>query len=263
MSDNGKIEEAFVAGSQAWPEARLTREQFREAAAAAGISDFGEWAGDFYLACAAGLGDPAAIRLVDEQFIARLPARIRRLGAAPETVADVLQVVRERLFLGSAPRIRAYNATAPLAQWIKVVAIRTAIDLHRRELAAAPPAHYHREASRAVETDAQTRVMQQEYKHEFELALRGLIDALPARDRNVLRLHLIEQVSIEKLAVMYGVHRVTLARWVWNAGEILLTGLRRHFRERFGIELGEFDSLARLVRSQLSVDLGQLLDGKR
>ena len=137
-------------------------------------------------------------------------------------MADVLQVVRERLFLGSAPRIRAYNATAPLAQWVKVVAIRTAIDLHRRELAAAPPAHYHHEATRGTETDAQTRVMQQEYKREFETALRGLIDALPTRDRTVLRLHLIEEVSLEKLAVMYGVHRVTLARWVWNAGEILL-----------------------------------------
>ena len=101
--------------------------------------------------------------------------------------------------------------------------------------------------------------MKAEYRQEFEVTLRKLLTQLEPRDQNVLRLHLVEQVSIDKIAVMYGVHRVTVGRWVWNAGEIILAALRRHFRERFGIELQEFESLARLVQSQLSLDLEQVL----
>ena len=60
----------------------------------------------------------------------------------------------------------------------------------------------------------------------------------------MLRLHLVEGMSLKAIASARGVHRVTVARWVWNAGEILLEGLRRHFSERgrvygFGAALGD------------------------
>jgi RNA polymerase sigma-70 factor (ECF subfamily) len=183
------------------------------------------------------------------------------LGSKPEAVADVLQTVRERLFAGLAPRIGAYNAAGPLEQWIKVVAIRTAIDMHRKE-AAAPRAE-----SAWLETvvraggDATALLMRAEYKSELEIAIREQVAALSARDRAVLRLHVLEGVSIEKIAISYGVHRVTVARWVWTAGEGMLDGLRQRFQERFGIVPHELDSLARLARSQLSLNLAELLAG--
>jgi hypothetical protein len=47
----------------------------------------------------------------------------------------VLQTVREHLFGGAIPGIRAYNGAGTLEQWIKVVTIRSAIDLHRTDKA--------------------------------------------------------------------------------------------------------------------------------
>ena len=42
-------------------------------------------------------------------------------------------------------------------------------------------------------------------------------------------------------------------------GETLLEGVRRHFREVFGIVPKECDSLAHLVRSQIGLDLPRIL----
>jgi RNA polymerase sigma-70 factor (ECF subfamily) len=246
-----------------WPDVMISLSRFVTLVADAGVTSDGlsQWGNDVYLACAAGAGDHAAVRVIEERFIARLPARIRRLGAASENISDVLQTVRERLFSGNLPRILAYNGAGPLEQWIKVVAIRTAIDLHRTDKAIPRAEGAWLETVAPRESDASALMMKVEYKREIECALRELVAQLSARDRAVLRLHVVEGVSIEKIAASYGVHRVTVARWVWSAGETLLDALRARFRERFGIVPGEFDSIARLARSQLSIDLTALLAG--
>jgi RNA polymerase sigma-70 factor (ECF subfamily) len=264
MPSDGEIATAHREAAQLWaPAISVPIERFGDMISGAAVSaeDLRQWGTDLYLACAAGNGSRAAVRMIEERFIARLPARIRRLGAASENVGDILQTVRERLFSGEVPRIRAYNGSGPLEQWIKVVAIRTAIDLHRSEKAIPRTEAAWLETVARPDGDASALMMKVEYKREMEAAIRELVPQLSARDRSVLRLHVVEGVSIEKIAASYGVHRVTVARWVWTAGETLMDSLRARFREKFGIVPGEFDSLARLARSQLSVDLAGLLTG--
>jgi hypothetical protein len=49
-----------------------------------------------------------------------------------------------------------------------------------------------------------------------------------------------------KIAVFYDVHRVTVVRRVWTAGETLLDELCVRFRKKLGITPREFDRMARL-----------------
>ena len=135
MPSDSDIAAAHREAGSLWPGISVSLERYGEMLRSADVAteNLRQWAGDLYLACAVGAGDRAAMRVIEERFIARLPARIRRLGAPSEKVGDVLQTVRERLFCGEVPRIRAYNGAGPLEQWIKVVAIRTAIDLHRTD----------------------------------------------------------------------------------------------------------------------------------
>lgn len=260
MLSDAQIELAFRDACNTWPAIELSRERFASHARDADASEDGlrAWPGDFLLACAAGDGNARALRVIDERYIARLPRRIRRLGSAADAIPDILQLVRARLFSGPAPRIRAYNATAPLEQWIKVIAIRTAIDVHRQEPRTIIDGAI-ADAFGYTESDAGTALMKREHKRELEGAIARLFVKLSPRDRTVLRLHVLQGMSVEKIAKAYCVHRVTVARWIWNAGEIVLDGLRRHFAEQLGIVPTEFDSLARLMRSQLSLDLGRLL----
>jgi RNA polymerase sigma-70 factor (ECF subfamily) len=263
MPSDSDIAAAHREAAQLWPDISVSLQRYGEMLRSTDVAteSLRQWAGDLYLACAAGAGDHAAVRVIEERFIARLPARIRRLGATSETVSDVLQTVRERLFSGNAPRIRAYNGAGPLEQWIKVVAIRTAIDLHRTDQSIPRIDGAWLETVAPPDNDTSALMMKVEYKRELEAALRDLVTTLSARDRAVLRLHVVEGASIEKIAAIYAVHRVTVARWVWNAGEALLEGLRARFKEKFGIVPREFDSMARLARSQLSIDLAGLLAG--
>ena len=210
-------------------------------------------AGDLALACAAASGDPDAISLVDRRYIIRLGSRLRRMGLERDEISDVLQTVRERLFTGGRPRISTFDARVPLGQWIKVIAIRAAIDRHRGE------ARLQRAGSRdtvaPVMPDPSTEIVRRRYKNELEQALRDEIDALPDRDRAVLRLHFFDGMSIEAIAAERGLHRVTVARWIWKSTDTILDGLRRRFRDQHGLRPSECDSLARALTSQVS--LGQ------
>jgi RNA polymerase sigma-70 factor (ECF subfamily) len=261
MRSDAEIEGAHLVGKTTWRDIDLTLGSF--ASMVRDLEVPGEslrtWGSDLYLACAAGEGRPRAVQTIDHQFVQRLEARIRRLGSTADTASDALQAVRERLFAGPSPRIRAYNAAGPLAQWIKVVAIRTAIDLHRAtspvQRAAVPLSSNLADAS----LDPTTAMLKRRYKAEFEQALRIHLARLSSRDRTVLRLHLIEGLSVEKIGTLYQVHRVTIARWIWTAGEALLEGVRQHFRDLFGIVAKECDSLAGLMRSEIALDLPRLL----
>jgi len=261
MPSENEIAAAHREAAKLWPDISVSLERYVEMLHSTGVAtqNLQQWGGDLYLACAAGVGDHAAVRVIEERFISRLPARIRRLGSATDKVSDVLQTVRERLFSGDVPRIRAYNGAGPLEQWIKVVAIRTAIDLHRTDQSIPRVEGAWLETVTPRDADVSALMAKVEYKRELELAIQELIGRLSPRDRAILRLHVVEGVSIEKIAASYGVHRVTVARWVWTAGETLLDGLRSRFREKFGIVPPEFDSMARMARSQLSIDLAGLL----
>jgi RNA polymerase sigma-70 factor, ECF subfamily len=263
MSSNDETIAAYNEGMRLWPNVAVPLERFSQMLRDLDVTADGmrEWPGDLYLACSAAHGDTVAIRIIDERFLSRLPGRLRRLGTKLEAVADVLQTVRERLFAGLAPRIGAYNAAGPLEQWIKVVAIRTAIDMHRTDAAAPRAESGWLETVAPAGGDATALLMRAEYKSELEIAIREQVAALSARERAVLRLHVLEGLSIDRIASSYGVHRVTVARWVWTAGEQMLDGLRQRFKERFGIVPRELDSLARLARSQLSLNLEELLAG--
>jgi hypothetical protein len=77
----------------------------------------------------------------------------------------------------------------------------------------------------------------------------------------VLRLHFLENESVDSIARRMGVHRVTVARWLWASGEQVLGNLRQRFHDDFGVVAPDFDSLVRLVRSTMTVDLRDLLGG--
>jgi RNA polymerase sigma-70 factor (ECF subfamily) len=261
MIAESEIDDAHTRGGRSWPGIEISAIQFGDMARELGVEEQGlrSWAEDFYLACAAAHGNEDAVEIIDERYVRTLAGRIRRLGAAPSAVPDVLQAIRERLFTGARARIRAYDASGPLDRWIKVVGIRTAVDLYRAQspvdrMTAAVPA-----SLAGALSDLATDLTKGQYRAEVQEVLKSGILTLAARDRVVLRLHLVEGLSLEKIAAAHGVHRVTVARWVWNAGEMLLDHLRRHFKDRYGMVPSECDSLAHLVRSQLSLDLQRVL----
>lgn len=219
------------------------------------------WPGDVGLAAAAAAGDPAAIATIEKECLVPSIPRLRRIGASSDEIEEALQATRERLFVGPRPKIGSYAGTSPLKQWIQLTAVRIVIDLRR----ARHSTHEVSGTSRAGElldpsNDPATSMLKERYRPEFEAALKAEIAKLDQRDRAILKLHLLEGVSVEKIASMRSVHRVTIARWIWKASEAMLEGVREFFLERHGLIPGECDSLLRLVRSQLNLDWSRLFE---
>src|ERR1700722_9214040 len=85
---------------------------------------------DLFLACACCRGDADALAAFEEDF---MPEVNRVSGRTPGLSSDVLrQAMRERLFVHSAnrnARIVTYRGTGDLKHWLRVVAMRTALEI--------------------------------------------------------------------------------------------------------------------------------------
>jgi RNA polymerase sigma-70 factor (ECF subfamily) len=218
------------------------------------------FAEDLALARAAAAGDARAIDTLERGPLRQIGDFVARIDAAPAFADEVRQVVREKLLVGAAPgqpgRLVEYAGTGPLGGWIRVVAVRVALDLKR----AAGHERDGDDADRVVEValDPEMRLLRERHQGPFQDALAEALASLSPRERNLLRLHFAEGVTLEQLAKSYQVHRATVARWLAGAREAVLDRVARRLGESMGMSAGEVASVVRLLGSQLDVSLSRL-----
>jgi RNA polymerase sigma-70 factor (ECF subfamily) len=112
-------------------------------------------------------------------------------------------------------------------------------------------------ADQSAEPDLQ--VLKRRLGPSFQQALRQALQELAPRDRTVLWMHLVKGLSLDQIARPYGVHRATAARWLSDARQKVIEGVRACVREEHGpLSSEELDSLARLVASQMHLTLERL-----
>jgi RNA polymerase sigma-70 factor (ECF subfamily) len=83
----------------------------------------------------------------------------------------------------------------------------------------------------------------------FERAFAEAVALLPARDRNLLRFHLIDRLGIDQIAAIYHVHRATAARRLACARGALVASTRARLRCQLAIDTTELASVMRLIES--------------
>jgi RNA polymerase sigma-70 factor (ECF subfamily) len=264
------LSRAFEAGRAAWAGIAIGEAEFaRYLAERVGPDEDPRTAvdrlhtADLYLACACASGDPRAVEVFTRRLLADVRSYLFPVGAA-DLSEDVRQILLERLFVGSEdapPKIAAYSGHGQLAAWVRVSAVRIALSLRRGERAS--------EASPADDAldpllpavDPELDALKLRYADEFNAALRDAFAALPSRDRALLKLHYVDGVPVERIATAYNAHRVSASRWLSAARARVLEETSRLIRERRRLTESEFESLARLVRSQLELSLRSAIGG--
>jgi RNA polymerase sigma-70 factor (ECF subfamily) len=253
---------AYADGSAAYPDVALDRAAFGAAVAAMppSVASTLTHGAELFLAIAGVAGDPAALRHVDDLLAEARPS-LRRYDPTDAFAAEVLQRVRIHLFVaseGAPPRLARYDGRASLRAWLGVCATRMGLYVLRtirnrhevgdwtEEIVAVPTGQPELEEVRARYADA------------FGAAWREACAALSARHRSVLRMCFVENCPIETIAATYGVHRVTVWRWLDDAKQKLLDGTRARLGERLTPDDPGTQSLLELVRSQLDLGLSQL-----
>jgi RNA polymerase sigma-70 factor (ECF subfamily) len=218
-------------------------------------------AGDLYLACACARGVPGALVQLDRRYLSGVrDALARSLGVSLAFVDDVQQALREKLFIaqgGKPARILSYGGRGSLGSWLRSAAIRTALNL--RPAARDEPLD-ELFSERAVSSDDQElRLLKTRCRKEFKDAFRKAIAQLGTDEVECLRLNLIEGLSIDRLAELYGISRATAARRLASARKKLMELTKEQLSERLGLSSGEVRSVVGLVRSQLDLSLHQYL----
>src|SRR5262245_5868251 len=185
-------------------------------------------AADLYLACACAQGDARAITAFEGHCLGSLDRTLARLGFGPDIIAEVKQYIRCRFLVAEHGRARIvdFDGRGALRAWVRVIAVRQALRMIRRS---------HRESGgddieqlQAFVAPPQLEAVKEHYGRAFTQAFACALRALPARDRTMLRQHVLDGLTIDQLGALYRLHRATAARSLERARRALLAATRAH-----------------------------------
>ena len=261
---------AVERGRAAWPDVAVTEGELAGAAAirlaeaTARATPLGLDrldAAELYLAAACARGDAAALDRFRARYLEVVGAALRRMGLAEAEREDVWQTLCERLLVatdGEPARIVRYAGTGELSGLLRVAATLVALNWLERENRRLPDGDW-LDALPDTRSDPELHLLKDQHRTELKEELTGALGALSARDRAILRLHLIERVSIDVIARMYSVHRATAARWIERAKEGLATLVRDRLVARWRVTDSSLPVLRSLIDSRLDLSLERLL----
>jgi RNA polymerase sigma-70 factor (ECF subfamily) len=286
VSDLGtRLTELLANGQAAWPALSLDPlalmrfvarqvtvhlQPAEPAAEALGASDLiealeGVRPGDLYLACACACGDSQAITSFERGYMNEVDHALARMNVDGSRLADVKQLVRQRLFVGQggAPgKISEYGGRGDLRRWVRSVAVRTCLnDLRKgkREVLADDETLIARHAIPV--DDPEVAYMKRTYAAEFRAAFSAALAKADAREQTLLRYHHVDGLNIDEIGAIYRVHRVTAFRWLEKAKERLVRATLEDLRARLRLSPRELDSVLRMIRSQVNLSLVRHLGG--
>lgn len=215
-------------------------------------------AADLYLAWACARGSALAVSEFDRQLMPQVGGFVARVATDRAFVDELRQTLRQKLFVGggSPPKIAAYSGCGPLGGWLRVVAVRSALNL-RRDLD--PPREQAEDLLPAAGDDPEIELLKREHRAEVQAALDGALSGLPAEDRAALKLHHVDGLTLDQLTVVYRESRSSLGRRMAAIRREVLIQTRRRLVARLGLRTDELESLLRIVRSQLRITISGAL----
>jgi len=219
-------------------------------------------AADLALATACAAGDAAAIEVVEQRYFADLDRALGRFEGGAQLIEEVKQRLRQKLFVGDgeAPKISTYSGRGDLGRWIRVAATREAIGILRKGKKEIPMEEVALAQALADGSgDLELAYLKGLYRNEFKAAFQQALAALEPKERTVLKYHVLDGFNIDQIGAVYGVHRATVARWISGVRDTLLSRTRKILMDKIEVDRAEFESIMRLIQSQLDVSLSRLL----
>jgi RNA polymerase sigma-70 factor, ECF subfamily len=251
----------FEGARQAWPDLQLSLDQFVGHLARLGIANPTECAhpSDLFLAFCCVEGQRAAIDHFDQRLLGPARAVVGRVRADDDFIDEVLQELRAKLLAGDGRALLGYAGRGPLLAWVRVAASRAAVDALR----AAGSTPQTADVSDVIEEHdlgPEVRLLMEAHREAFQQSLAQALAGVSAQDRNLLRRHLVEGMTLEEIAAPYGVHPATIARRLAALRDDIAETVRSHLAERYGeLSPTQLQSVFRAIRSQVYVSLSPLL----
>jgi len=215
---------------------------------------------DLAWASALASGDRAALARYERELVPMIEAQLRRRGLTDDAIAELQQTLRARLFVGDGdgPAIARYEGRGALRSWLLVGALREAVRIRQRA-AREPALDDDALIALADRGDAAHIAPDKErYRAAFRTAFRAALATLAPRDRVLLRMHVLDDLTIDEIGALHGVHRATAARWIERARELVARAVRRDLMTQLGSDPFEIDEVLRWVQSRIELSFSTL-----
>jgi RNA polymerase sigma-70 factor (ECF subfamily) len=223
---------------------------------------------EVWLAAACADAIPAALRAFEDRFVQPLDGPLSAAVRDAARADEIRQRLRQRLLTRTEQgtvRLVEYAGEGKLRALVKVTAMRIATDLAREEKRSP-----HKFAAAEVDTaealmdddvGPEVRAVLGQHREAIKRAFEAAVTELDPTDKGMLRLHLLEGISIDGIAALHGVHRSTAARRILRVRGQVGDRVRALLRERLALSDPGLESLFRAVDSQLDLSLTRVLDG--
>ncbi len=199
--------------------------------------------------------EPRALHLLDAELLPAVAVALRR-RASSDDVDEALQLLRARLLLGADPKLSKYSGRGPLGAFLRIAASNVLSNL-RPPLADAPAGHDLEAVPDAA--DLESKLARKDQQERFRAVFREAVMALSARERALLRLSLLDGLSIDDIAPMYGAHRASVARWLSAAKERLSAITRSRLATALELEAADVERLLTSVQNGFELSLSRAL----
>ncbi len=263
MAAPAGIASLFETGAQAWPGVQVDPGAYAAHVAQIGATEVDPLgAVDLYLAFACACRSAQALAVFEEQRFQEVYRALARLRLTDAQAEEIAQRVRTKVLVGdgtSPPRIVAYRGKGSLVGWLRAIAVHEALSVKRAEKRRGPEDGVSAIERLASPEEPELARLRERYAAPFKEAFAAALGTLATRDRNVLRLVYLEGLTAEQVGLAYGVHRVSVARWLGQIRESLFVRTRQILGERLNLGASEFESVTRLCLSQMDVSLERLL----
>jgi len=254
-----------------WPEAPITDQAFaaalvqritnqRDVAAAAPRLRVD----DLFLAQWCATGDPRAIAAFERVYAGDLETLVARFRRLPVSEDELRQALRIKLFVGGddrPPRIADYSGFGFLQNWVRVTALRALVDIARTERARRLEELLADDdlIGVAAPGDVAGAYAREHYGREIKQAFARAVAGLAPRQRNFLRHAHVDQLTLDQIAALYGIHRATVARTLAQARAELVRSTRRELGKMLGLSDEQLDSVVRAADSRIDLSLSRVL----
>jgi RNA polymerase sigma-70 factor (ECF subfamily) len=216
---------------------------------------------DIYIAVACAQGESNALRAFEARYFSGIGPALARISTDAAFIDEVKQIVREKMFVGSPPRIVELAGHGELGGLVRVVALRSALNVKRAQARIDLTDDDSLLDALVSSADPRLHTLKQQQKELVKRAFETAVGELEARDRNILRMYVLHSLGIDEIGRVHDVHRATAARWLERIREQLRKATIGTLRARLGLGNDEVESLIGAAESSLNISFQRLLAG--
>lgn len=217
---------------------------------------------DIYFVCACLEKIPEAIHAFETEVLKKMEIPLLNLLKSREMLDDLKGQLIQKFIYGNAnsqPKIAGYRGKKKLRNWIYIAAMRQALTVLQKNKKEKPLTDLDYKQLSAMGDDPELQYLKVVCRKKFAAAFQTALSSLSFKDRNILRYHYIEGLSVDKIAKINNVHRVTVSKWLMAIRQQLLTQIQTILLADLNINQNTFQSMFQLIKSQFNVSICQYL----